>query len=595
MKSILFLLLVFSVFLSLGQTLYNNGGFVNAQPGSFIYVNGTVSNGTNGIINVNGNGTITSSELYVTQDVINNSTINADGYIRLLGDWIDNSSFNSTLGTVFFEGGNQFLGGSSATQFFNVTLDGTGIKTQQVNKSANGTLDLKSLHLNTDIYGFYVNNPAINSVQRTTGFVSSANAGFLSRATNSTSNYLYPVGSTANTSANIPGTAPYRYRPVEVLPVDNQNNEYAVRLANLDAGNETPVGYNRTIAEPVICASNPNFYHQIYRLNGGSDASIDIYFDPVLDGDWSDAARWNVTNPLWQDLSGTSFNAASPLSYIRIANWNDFTDIPYILTKTGGQIPLITTPAGGGCSPQNVTLSAQPVNGVIYTWYANGQEIGNGSNFSTTFDNAGCYDITLVTDDGNCILSSSITDLVCVEETPNASFSASPSTIEMWDETVYFSNQSQGADTYNWTFGNFTSSTETNPIVAFEDIEGNQTIILVASTINGCTDTAILVIPYEQTPIYYVPNSFTPDNDEHNHTWKPIFTAGFDPFDYSVLIYNRWGELIWESYNHTIGWDGSYGPENLLCQDGVYTYKIGFKSTYNDKKYQITGHINLIR
>jgi gliding motility-associated-like protein len=573
----------------------NTGAFITAQSGSFIYVNGSVANGNSGILAVNGNGTATSAELYVTQDVINNSTINADGYIRLLGDWIDNSAFSSATGTVFFEGGNQYLGGSSATQFYNVTLDGTGIKTQQVNKSANGTLDLKSLHLNTDIYGFYVNNPAITSVQRTTGFVSSANSGFLSRKTNTTNAYLYPVGSTANTSANIPGTAAYKYRPVEINPIDNQTNDYAVRFANLDAGNETPVGYDRTIAEPVICEANPNFYHQIYRINGTSDATIDIFFDPVLDGNWSDAARWNVSNPLWQDMSGTSYNASAPLSYMRIANWTNFTDIPYILTKTGGVIPLITTPAGGGCSPQNITLNTPSVNGVSYTWYANGQEIGNGSSLNMNFDNAGCYDITLNTDDGNCSLSATIVDLICVEETPDASFTANPPIIDFWDETIYFSNQSEGADSYSWSFGNTTSSNETNPVVTYEDVDGNQTVILVASTTNGCTDTAIVVIPYEQTPVYYVPNSFTPDNDEHNHTWKPIFTAGFDPYDFSVLIYNRWGELIWESYNATIGWNGSYGPDNLICQDGVYTYKIGFKSPYNDKKYEITGHINLIR
>jgi hypothetical protein len=86
----------------------NNGGFITAQPGSFIYVNGSVSNDNTGILAVNGDGSPTSSELYVTQDVINNSTINADGYIRLLGNWIDNNSFNSTLGTVFFEGANQY-------------------------------------------------------------------------------------------------------------------------------------------------------------------------------------------------------------------------------------------------------------------------------------------------------------------------------------------------------------------------------------------------------------------------------------------------------------------------------------------------------
>ena len=206
------LLLLINSLVIFSQTMNNNGGFITAQPGSFIYVNGSVSNDNTGILAVNGDGSPTSSELYVTQDVINNSTINADGYIRLLGNWIDNNSFNSTLGTVFFEGANQYLGGTSITQFFNITLDGSGIKTQQVDKIANGTLDLKHLHLNTDLYGFYVANPALNSILRTTGFVSSANGGFLSRTTSNTGMYLFPTGSNANTSANIPGFAASRRR-----------------------------------------------------------------------------------------------------------------------------------------------------------------------------------------------------------------------------------------------------------------------------------------------------------------------------------------------------------------------------------------------
>ena len=282
------------------QTLTNNGGFITAQPGSFIHVNGSVANNNTGILAVNGNGTPTSSELYVTQDVINNSTINANGYIRLLGNWIDNNVFNSTLGTVFFEGPNQFLGGTSVTQFFNVTLDGSGIKTQQVDKIANGTLDLKFLHLNTDLYGFYVTNPALNAILRTTGFVSSANGGFLARTTQNTGMYLFPTGSNANTSANIPGSGTFRYRPVELNPNDANNNVYSVRLANLDATQET---YNRNSAEPIICEANPSFYHQINRIVGASAADIGICFIPATDGQWNDLARWNITtNGIWQDI-----------------------------------------------------------------------------------------------------------------------------------------------------------------------------------------------------------------------------------------------------------------------------------------------------
>jgi gliding motility-associated-like protein len=595
MKRISTLLFILATGYSISQTLNNNGGFITAQAGSFTYVNGSVLNDNSGTLAVNGNGTATSAELYVTQDITNNADIQANGYIRLLGNWFDNATFSSTTGTVFFEGGNQFLGGTSATQFFNLTLDGTGIKTQQVDKFVNGTLDLKSLHLNTDLYACYVTNAQTNSVQRTTGFVSSANGGYLSRATNSTGTYLYPTGSTANTSANIPGSGTYRYRPIEVIPSNNLPNEYSVRLANLDATNETPIGYDRSLGDPVICSSNPFFYHQIDRLTGNSSANINIYFDAVADGNWSDAARWNISTPMWEDMSSPTLVNGAPLSHINVTNWNDYNDIPYILTKTGILPPPINTPQTAGCSPQTVSLTTPSIQGVNFTWFANGTAIGNGSVLNTSFLNEGCYDITLTADDGSCNVSTSALALVCVEPTPYAAFTANPTSFEYADETIHFNNLSEDATTYNWIFGDVATSSQENPTVFFEGIEENMLVTLIASTANGCVDTAVMVLPYANLPVYFIPNSFTPDDNEQNQTWKPVFTSGFDPYNFNLLIFNRWGEVIWESNDATVGWDGTYGKDGLKCQDGVYTYKIRFKSPQNDNKYTVNGHITLIR
>lgn len=101
---------------------------------------------------------------------------------------------------------------------------------------------------------------------------------------------------------------------------------------------------------------------------------------------------------------------------------------------------------------------------------------------------------------------------------------------------------------------------------------------------------------YEET-IYYVPNTFTPDQDAYNPTFQPVFTSGFDPQDFVMYIYNRWGEVIFETHDASIGWNGSYGQngEILLCQDGTYTWKIEFKTTQNDKRVMKVGHVNLIR
>ncbi len=93
--------------------------------------------------------------------------------------------------------------------------------------------------------------------------------------------------------------------------------------------------------------------------------------------------------------------------------------------------------------------------------------------------------------------------------------------------------------------------------------------------------------------IFYIPNTFTPDNDEFNQDFQPVFTSGFDPYDFNLKIYNRWGQVVFESNDATQGWDGTYGGE--LVQDGSYTWKIEFKSISNDERFIHTGHVNVLK
>jgi gliding motility-associated-like protein len=598
-NSIKFLSFIFFILLtqySFTQTLLNNGGFITAQPGSYTYVNGNVQNDNTGILAVNGNGTATSAELYVTQDITNNATINADGYIKLLRHWYDNNVFNSTTGTVFFLGPNEFLGGTSTTQFFNLTLAGTGIKTQQVNKIVKGVLDLTSIHLNTDIYGCFVTNTALNSVIRTTGFVSSANGGFLSRNTLSNGLYMFPVGSTANTSQNIPGSGTFRYRPVEITPTNATANTYTVRLANLDATNETPVGYNRNSFEPTLCASNPDFYHQINRTNGTSAINLTINYEPVADGNWSDMARWNISQPaIWQDIPVVTVTPGAPFFKSTTSNWNDFTNIPYILSNTNPTQPIINNINTTGCTPLDVVLSSNATAGITYTWLANGLNIGNGSNLPTVFSNPGCYDITLSASNGACSSSVTSTSLICVENTPNAAFTASTSVISNSNQSVNFYNSSADATDYFWDFGNGTTSNQENPSIIYSNPQSNYLVSLIATSPNGCSDEVTMVINYNEEAIFYVPNSFTPDEDEFNQSWGPVFTSGFDPYNFDLFLFNRWGEVIWESHDASARWDGTYGNKSMHCPDGVYTWKISFKPKNTDDKTIVTGSLNLIR
>jgi gliding motility-associated-like protein len=231
---------------------------------------------------------------------------------------------------------------------------------------------------------------------------------------------------------------------------------------------------------------------------------------------------------------------------------------------------------------------------------SDGSVINGCGTVTNTFTTPGCYDVTLTTTSNNgCVNSLTSTNLICVEGAPIASFIPSNSILTEFDPVVNFNNTTTGASNYLWNFGdNSTTSTVEDPSHNYSGNDvGNYLITLIAYSPLGCTDTAYATIQIQEELIFYVPNTFTPDNDNYNQTFQPVFTSGYDPYDYTLLIFNRWGEIIFESHDANVGWDGSYGSsgEIEMVQDGTYTWKIEFKTNKNDERKMVMGHVNILR
>jgi gliding motility-associated-like protein len=327
---------------SIAQVFYNNGAVVSAKPGVFIQVNGAAQNASAGTITVEESAGI-SAEMIITDDFINDATAGGGGIYRVAGDWLNNNTFNANTGSVYLNGVLQIVGGSVSTSFYNLILEGTGNKTQAINQTVTNTLNLNDRELLTETFTMFVTNAAPNAIQRTTGFVSSLGTGVLSRATNSTSTYLFPVGSSVGTS---------RYRPVEIAPTSAAANIYTVRLANVDATTE---GYDRSLMPVEICNLNPLFYHRINRTAGTSAINLSIYYDAAADGNWDGIANWTTT-PLWQIVTGSSTAPGVPFHVATANNWNTFNQTPYILYMENITVDL--GPDVDICQGSSTTLDA---------------------------------------------------------------------------------------------------------------------------------------------------------------------------------------------------------------------------------------------
>jgi gliding motility-associated-like protein len=257
--------------------------------------------------------------------------------------------------------------------------------------------------------------------------------------------------------------------------------------------------------------------------------------------------------------------------------------------------PTIFADVNSGCSPLTVNLTTPNVVGVNYSWQSNGSNIGSGSSIQTTFNDAGCYNISLTASANGCSSSAFESDYICVESDPIVSFTANPNILQNSSESIQFTNNTTGAVSYSWDFGDTTFSAETNPLHLYNNITSNILVTLTATSSENCIGTGTLVLYYNESTIFYVPNSFTPDQDEFNQTWGPVFTQGFDPYNFDLFVLNRWGEIIWESHDANARWDGTYGIKGKDCPDGVYTWKISYKPKETDEKINVSGSIRLIR
>lgn len=252
-----------------------------------------------------------------------------------------------------------------------------------------------------------------------------------------------------------------------------------------------------------------------------------------------------------------------------------------------------------GCLPLTVNFTEDNPVGNTYLWnFGNGQTNTTGPAVSTVYNAPGCYDVKLkLTTPNGCSNTVTYPSLICLNPQPVADFTANPKVLSQLDSYSKMTNLSTGATMYEWNFDDGSPiNTQFAPSHEFpSSVAGSYEIMLIAISEDGCRDTAKVNIEVLDELVYYVPNAFTPDGDEFNPTFKPVFTSGFEPLSYRLTIFNRWGELVFESLDYNYGWDGTYPGSEGHVQVGSYTWKIDFKTTLSDARKVIMGHVTLLR
>ncbi|MEJ6686704.1 MAG: gliding motility-associated C-terminal domain-containing protein [Crocinitomicaceae bacterium] len=229
-------------------------------------------------------------------------------------------------------------------------------------------------------------------------------------------------------------------------------------------------------------------------------------------------------------------------------------------------------------------------NGDVY--YADGTE-----SIQTTFSQAGTYDCFVnITSNYGCTYQEEFQNIITVTPPPTANFVMSKNPATWFETEIQVTEACIGnVVDFQW-FSQGSTSLNSNEGVAFitypEGVSGTYPITLIATTNEGCSDTITLDIEIIPDIIFYSPNTFTPDNDEHNQTWN-IVIEGIDIQNFTLEIFNKWGQTIWESKDINAKWDGTYGNETV--PDGTYIWRVVYKELENDGRKIHTGYINVIR
>ncbi|MDX1350906.1 MAG: PKD domain-containing protein, partial [Putridiphycobacter sp.] len=334
------------------------------------------------------------------------------------------------------------------------------------------------------------------------------------------------------------------------------------------------------------------------------DITLDLGPDLLLcDGDVVElnALQPFMANYQWQDNSySSSYSITSAGQYFvtvssSICQSSDTVNVDYI-----NLIPDFTGDSAicYGSTIAFTNLSQISSNDYIqsYLWEFGDLQSSSAENPIHLYNAAGQYDVSLtITSSFGCSARITANNYVQVYAVPEASFIYQTENTDAIEPLIYFESTSPNSDNWFWKINNVPVAATENFTYDFDAFSsGYQYVELIVTNDFGCSDTVTQYIKIDEATILYVPNAFTPFNAGNlNNTFKPIFTSGFEKQSYRFMIFNRWGEVIFESMDPEVGWDGTYG--NKLCEMGVYVWYIEYMDDQSSETKTVNGTVTLIR
>ena len=559
----LILFLIFSIVVNINnskaQQMLNYGAVTTITPNVYVCVEGKLINNAGGIINNNGT-------------------------ILLSGDYVNNSNFISGNNSyVKLTGAAQDVGGSTFTTFENLVIDGTADKTISNKTNINDSLKFIANHVKIAGNNLVLFQNAVHSGTSNSKFVVTNGTGSLvKKAVASNTDFLFPVGD-AITS----------YKPV-ILNNSGTVDTFAVRVAS---------GLLPTTGADPTCVQFTYFVEE--SIPGGSNASLSLGWNTADEGGSFVRAQtymWQHINSSWSMLPGTPgaiANLPATNWYYKTSGITDFSPGAnrFVLRTYQPLTILSQDTAQSTCENNTVTFSVTASGSNIqYQW-----QVNCGSGWTTLSDNmtytgtqstiitihnpglgmSGCRYQCIVNDLMDTITSQPAT--LTVHALPHA-FAGN-------DTTIFVGNSLQlnasGGVSYQWNPSTYLNNSNiSNPT---SSPLNNISYIVTAIDEFGCADADTINIIIDESTDIFIPNAFAPEGNPINQI---LYVRGKGIKNLEFVVYDRWGEKVFESDNITHGWDGNFKGAKLSTAVFIYYVKATY---YNGNEIERKGDVTLIR
>jgi gliding motility-associated-like protein len=251
-----------------------------------------------------------------------------------------------------------------------------------------------------------------------------------------------------------------------------------------------------------------------------------------------------------------------------------------------------------GCTPAEIFFNnlSTPIDStydIVWTFGDGGTSSGVISP-THVYTAPGIYDVRVsITSPIGCFTADSFLNLIRVEPSPTAAFTYDPPDgLSNLNNTVRFIDQSQETNRWNWQFDEFGTSFLQNPTFTFPDT-GAMTVRLIVTHPEGCKDSITKILDLRPEIRWFMPNAFTPNNDGLN---EGFMGKGFlfGATNFKMTVWNRWGELVFETSNPDESWNGRVNNTGSLSPAGVYVYLVSFTGPRGEP-FEFKGFATLVQ